>query len=137
MKTVIQGAARKTPGAGSLAAADGRPILFVAHPALAPPDPRRVLARPDDRAQDGRTWRARLMAYNDGPDNPLNLLPAYQLYAHDAYRALAQTFGIDEVFILSAGWGLISASFLTPSYDITFKATKTAPWKRRRQDERY
>ncbi|MGE5063222.1 MAG: hypothetical protein ACM3IG_04065 [Myxococcales bacterium] len=77
------------------------------------------------------------MAYNDGPDNPLNLLPAYQLYAHDAYRALAQTFGIDEVFILSAGWGLISASFLTPAYDITFKATKTAPWKRRRQDERY
>jgi hypothetical protein len=37
VKTVIQGAARKTPGAGSLAAADGRPILFVATWRLRPP----------------------------------------------------------------------------------------------------
>jgi hypothetical protein len=137
MKIVIQCAARKLPGAGSLAAADGRPILFVAHPVLAPADPRHVHVRPDDRAEDGETWRARLVTYNDGPDNPLNLLPAYQLYAHDVYRALVQRFGVDNVFILSAGWGVIPASFLTPAYDITFKAAKTRPWKRRRPNERY
>jgi hypothetical protein len=137
MKIVIQCAGRKAPGAGSLAAADGRPILFVAHPALAPADRRHVYARPDDRAEDGGTWRARLVTYNDRPDNPLNLLPAYQLYAHRAYRALVEKFGINEVFILSAGWGLIPASFLTPAYDITFKASKKDPWKRRRQHDRY
>jgi hypothetical protein len=48
-----------------------------------------------------------------------------------------QRFGIDELFILSAGWGLIPASFLTPAYDITFKVAKTEPWKRRPQDEHY
>ena len=38
----------------------------------------------------------------------------------DTYRALVKRFGIDKTYILSAGWGLIPASFLTPYYDITF-----------------
>ena len=32
--------------------------------------------------------------------------------------------GIDNVYILSAGWGLISAAFLTPYYDITFSQAR-------------
>src|SRR5439155_7251570 len=68
--------------------------------------------------------------------NPLGLLPAYRLYSHDSYSALVDRFGMKHVFILSAGWGLIPAPFLTPNYDITFSASAGA-WKRRRKDDRY
>src|SRR5262245_6769757 len=130
MKVVIQCAARKDPAAASLCAADGRPVLFLAHPDLAPSSARNAYARPDDISDDGRTWRARLSEHNAGGANPLDLRPAYRLYANDMYRALVERFGIDNVFILSAGWGLIPALFPTPLYDITF-TQQADPWKRR------
>jgi hypothetical protein len=43
---------------------------------------------------------------------------------------------VEQVFILSAGWGIIPAMFLTPYYDITFSAS-AEPWKRRRTGDRY
>jgi len=49
---------------------------------------------------------------------------------------LVENFGIDSVFILYAGWGLISADFVTPVYDITFSAS-AEPYKRRGKNERY
>jgi hypothetical protein len=136
MTIIIQCAARKNRSAGSLRTADGREVLFVAQPDLAPPEAIRHYARPDDLSDDGRTWRERLVALNAAADNPLNLLQAYRLYAHDAYRALADRFGLGRVFILSAGWGLISANFLTPDYDITFTASAD-DWKRRRKGDHY
>jgi hypothetical protein len=45
-------------------------------------------------------------------------------------------FGVERIFILLAGWGLIPAGFLTPQYDITF-TTSAKPWNRRRQNETY
>lgn len=136
MRIVIACAARKHSG-GTFATTDGRRVIFVADTAQAPESARHVYARPDDRSDDGRSWRARLLAYqDDGPRNPLALLPAYQLYAHDVYRALVERFGVDDVFILSAGWGLIPAAFLTPAYDITF-TRKAAPLNRRRKNDRY
>ena len=105
-------------------------------PQSAPSDPHHDYARPDDPAADGRTWRARLLAYNESGANPLDLLPAYMLYAHQAYRHLVEAFGLGQVFILSAGWGLIPASFLTPKYDITFSAS-AEPWQRRRRSDPY
>jgi hypothetical protein len=136
MKIVIQCAARKDPSAGSLRAADGREVLLVAQPDLAPSEAIRRYARPDDVSDDGRTWRERLIVCNAAAENPLNLLPAYRLYMHDAYRALADRFGLERLFILSAGWGLIPANFLTPSYDITF-TTSAEEWKRRRKGDHY
>ena len=47
------------------------------------------------------------------------------------YRELVHALGAENVFILSAGWGLLSADFLTPNYDITFSATAER-YKRRR-----
>ena len=135
MKIVIQCAARKDPSAGHLRTVDGRDVMFVAQPTLAPPASAHY-ARPDDVSDDGRTWRERLVAYNAASDNPLNLLPAYRLYAHGAYRALADRFGLERLFILSAGWGLIPANFLTPGYDITC-AISADHWKRRRKGDRY
>lgn len=45
-------------------------------------------------------------------------------------------FGLDNVMILSAGWGLIPAQFLTPRYDITFSAS-AEPYVRRRKNQAY
>ncbi len=137
MIVVIQCAASKRREAGHLQTAGGKPVLFVAQPALAPRHENLVYARPDDDSGDGRSWRQVLLDYNKAPGkNPLRLLPAYDLYANDTYRRLVNRFGLDHTFILSAGWGLISASFLTPSYDITFSATADA-FKRRKQNEGY
>jgi hypothetical protein len=136
MKIVIQCAGKKQRGAGSFRLSDGQPVRFVARPDLAPNDGHSH-ARPDDQSDDGRTWRARLLAYNrDAKINPLNLLPAYRLYARDAYGRLVDAFGSGEVFILSAGWGLIRAGFLTPNYDITLSASAD-PCNRRRQRDSY
>jgi hypothetical protein len=48
------------------------------------------------------------------------------------YRDLVSAFGSENVFILSAGWGLISSEFLTPDYNITFSTQQKVPvWARR------
>jgi hypothetical protein len=66
------------------------------------------------------------------------LYPAYRLYADDLYRRLANRFGVQNLYILSAGWALIRADFLTPYYDITFSQTrKDQRYKRRRESDHY
>jgi hypothetical protein len=137
MKIVIQCASRKDPAAGSFITADGRLVLFVAHPDTAPPAGGIAYKRPDDLSDDGRAWRARVLKRNQNtPAEDDDLLPAYRLYAHDTYRELAATFGVEKLFILSAGWGLIPATFRTPRYDITF-AAQADSWKRRRKGDHY
>jgi hypothetical protein len=137
MRVIIQCASRKRPGAQNLLTADGRRVVFVARPDAVPQQVGVVYARPDDDSGDGRSWREQLLAYNAAAKvNPLGLLPAYQLYAHTVYDALAESFGVKSLFILSAGWGLIPATFLTPYYDITFSAS-AEPWKRRRREDPY
>lgn len=113
------------------------PIDFVANPQIAPADDRRVFARPDDQAGGGKSWRQVLVEYNRTPDtNPLGLYPAYRLYERDIYRRLADHFGVSNLYILSAGWGLIRADFLIPYYDITFSLSAD-PYKRRKKTEQY
>lgn len=136
MIVVIQCAATKRPSAGRLKSRDGRPVVFVANPAMAPVDDGCLYARPDDASQNGETWRALLSSYNKSNANPLGLLPAYRLYENAAYGLLADRFGVDKLYILSAGWGLISAGFLTPYYDITFSPSAEA-YKRRRKSDIY
>jgi hypothetical protein len=134
---VIQCAARKREKAGFLRTGEGKPVLFVAHPASAPASDNCIYARPDDPSDHGGSWREVLVRYNEARgNNPLSLLPAFELYERDTYRALVKRFGIDKIYILSAGWGLIPASFLTPYYDITF-AANADDWKRRRQRDAY
>jgi hypothetical protein len=136
MIVVIQCAASKRPDAGHLVTANGKPVDFVADPQAAPADASRVYARPDDLSDTG-AWRTVLSRYNQQPGgNPLGLYPAYQLYENKVYRGLVEQFGMRNVFILSAGWGLIRADFLTPSYDITFSASAES-YKRRKKNDRY
>jgi hypothetical protein len=135
MIVVIQCAGSKRKNAGRLKTKDGKPVSFVAHPEFAPPATSCVYARPDDASDAGGTWRDRLLAYNASPgNNPLGLLPAFELYENDIYRALVKRFGLGSTYILSAGWGLIDAAFLTPAYDITFSAQADRVVRRRRQD---
>lgn len=137
MIIVIQCAATKRPDAGCLITADGRPVIFVAKPELAPYDGSRAYARPDDLLENGRSWRELLHDYNERPgNNPLVLFPAYQLYQNPVYLRLAEAFGHEKLYILSAGWGLIRATFLTPYYDITF-SQRGEGYKRRRKGDQY
>jgi hypothetical protein len=136
MIVVIQCAASKRTNAGRLRTKDGRAVLFVADPARAPATGDRLYARPDDQSDQGVTWRELLTRYIASPgNNPLGLLPAMELYENAAYLRLVEKFGAENTFILSAGWGLISSSCLTPDYDITFSASAEAYKRRRRQDD--
>ncbi len=137
MIIVIQCAASKAPNAGCLQRRDRKNVKFVAHPECAPTGTGCVYARPDDITDTGRSWREELREYNAFPkDNPLRLLPAWQLYQNKTYKLLAECYGLDRLYILSAGWGLIRSDFLTPLYDITF-SNSACNYKRRRKKDRY
>lgn len=135
MKIVIQCAAKKNSDAGCMTNKDGVRILFVADPDAAPPSNELIYARPDDIAEGGKSWRDLLLNYNKQPhSNPPDLYPAFQLYTNDTYRALVKKYRAENVYILSAGWGLISAEFLTPKYDITFSPSADSYKRRRKRD---
>jgi len=137
MIVVIQCAGTKRRDAGYLRAKNGSKVLFVARPQIAPPSAECIHAHPDDPNEDGVSWRDQLISYNTAPSNPLALSTAFELYeppaAPDIYRRLVRRLGIKNVFILSAGWGLIEAGFRIPCYDVTFasEVKKSAPWKYR------
>jgi hypothetical protein len=114
MIVVIQCQGRKQPDAGRLKSADGKPVYFVARPELAPADDSLLYARPDDRSDRGMSWRQILLDYNRDTQNLFRLYPAGQLYTDGVYGRLAARFGSQNLFIPSAGWGLIRADFLTP-----------------------
>lgn len=136
MIVVIQCAGSKRKNAGCMKTKDGKPVSFVAHPEFAPPATSFIYARPDDTSDAGGTWRDQVLAYNASPGNNLGLLPAFELYENDIYRALVKQFGLGNTYILSAGWGLINAAFLTPAYDITF-SPQAEKFVRRRKHDRF
>jgi hypothetical protein len=129
---VIQCAGAKRDSAGRLKTTTGKPVFFVARPDLAPHSDSLVYARPDDKSDDGRTWRQVLLDYNATGKNPQGLLQAYELYCDPIYRRLGKELSVRKLYILSAGWGLVSADFLLPDYDITFTA-RADRYKRRRE----
>ncbi len=130
MKVVIQCCATKEKYAGTFTL-NGQRIEFVAHPELCREAAHEILARPDDKIPPTPiTWREHLLEYNQRRDNPNRLLRAVNLYSPEIYRRLVKYVGIENLFILSAGWGLIRADFLLPNYDITFSSQAEA-WKRR------
>ena len=137
MIVVIQCAARKRPHAGHLVTDDGKLVDFVAHPKIAPVQSKKIYARPDDVPENGISWRRQLLNYNKTPqNNPLRLCPAFQLYENETYGLLVNQFGLEGVYILSAGWGLIRSDFMIPYYDITFSQSADS-YKRRRRTDHY
>lgn len=138
MRVVIQCAGSKRPAAATFKTADGRRVVFVAEPALAPKADHIHYAHPDDVSdRESQTWRERVADQNRLPGVASSpLCPAGSLYTPSAYRTLQQRFGAEHLFILSAGWGLVRADFLLPSYDITFSASAEAH-RRRRSSSRF
>ena len=124
MIVVIQCSSDKHPGA--FATEDGNRIKFVAHSQLAKPDLGVRFQHPGEISPYGETWRDYLVRYNQAGANPYRLHKAALLYKKPVYRALVASVGIENIYILSAGWGLVRGSFLLPDYDITFSlAAKT------------
>jgi len=137
MIVVIQGADGRRRDAGHMKTRDGRSVLFVADPDRAPGDSGVCHARPDSRSSFCITWRKLVLGYHENPrDNPLGLLPAWRLYPDEIYARLVKQLGVHKVYILSAGWGLVKASFLTPNYDITL-SPDAEPFRRRNPTDAY
>lgn len=139
MKIVIQCCSRKNQNIGSFIANNGHTVKFVAQPDLCLQSGGKYFCRPDDLMPGSHnTWREHLHQYNElyrrTGDNPDTLCTAIDLYkpkmAAGIYRDLANAFGEENMFILSAGWGLVNGRFLLPNYDITFS-------KRAKKNEKY
>ena len=147
MIVVLTCAGDKSEGAGNMRQANGLPVSFLAHPEKMPSHirkPNQDYARPYDTSDSGCSWTDELRDYNDkfknSGFNPFTLLPAGELYRPraypDIYRKVVRKWGTERVYILSAGWGLVSCEFLLPNYDITFSAS-AKEWKRRRRRDPY
>jgi len=129
MKVVIACAGSKDPGAGRLTVS-GKKIVFVANPECYPARQGERAVRPDDK------WCDELRGYQEGK-NPCGLYRAADLYTPNEpfcglYRDLVAAFECKNVFLLSGGWGLIRADFLTPYYESTFSTSRDIkekmPW---------
>ena len=137
MNIVIVCADRKEPRAGYLRQQDGQKVKLVADPDNAPHAESYIYARPDDISDVGVSWTETLRQYNETPeDNPLGLLQAWELYSNSTYAYLAREHGTENLYILSGAWGLISATFLTPMYNITF-SEYAKPYQRREAEDCY
>jgi hypothetical protein len=111
---------------------EGKHVEFVASPSLTPSDPTGRVAyfRPDDPAPDaGKTWRTVLEEYNTRGTNELGFRAAVDLYLPPIYQRLKNfaTQNGAELFILSAGWGLVRSNYWLPNYNITFAQAKKVP----------
>lgn len=70
---------------------------------------------PDDKIpNENRTWRE----YINYQDN-YELLKSFELYKPSIYNSLYEKYG-NDLYILSAGWGIVNSEFKIPKYDITF-----------------
>jgi hypothetical protein len=68
-------------------------------------------------------------------ENRNDLLPAYQLYRPNIYNLLFQNFG-NDLFIFSAGWGIVRADFRLPKYNVTFSNNNhIPPYAKRNNDD--
>jgi hypothetical protein len=90
---------------------------------------------PDDPVSNGSTitWRQMFLEYYQTKRKPAVLqeadgLPeAWQLYKDSVYEHLVRHYGKENVFILSAGWGLVNADYRLPPYNITFSTAENTP----------
>ncbi len=134
-KIVIQCAGSKYVNAGRLTTISGEEVHFVAHPERYTQQDK--CYKPDDiREGTSSTWREYLELYNHKGSNPDQLYKAGDLYKAPIYRALMRKFGANNVFILSAGWGLIRSDYLLPYYDITF-SNQGEPYSKRGSRDRF
>lgn len=84
---------------------------------------------PDDKIpNENRTWRD----YVNSQENN-KLLESYKLYRPNIYNSLYEKYG-SNLYILSAGWGIINSEFKIPKYDITFSKRANNTSQRKTND---
>jgi len=134
MIVVIQCAGTKSPDAGVFEH-QGMPVDFVARPELAQSSTGRRLAHPDNLVPgESRTWRDLILELNAKPNRPPGLMPAAELYKDQAFSRLRAALPLKQIFILSAGWGLVRGDFRLPVYNITYSNQVDAINRRRESD---
>jgi len=138
MKIVIQCAGAKNESAPSLCL-HGNPLKFVGNPRAGALD----CICPWDTIPGGNalTWIDCVRAFNNLGNSPAAVFRAmditpihhedlYQcgaLYSPHIYEQLLGKFGLVDVYILSAGWGLIRADRFVPNYNVTFSNAQGVP----------
>ena len=124
----------------------GKRVSFVANPGINSSDQ----FRPDDLIPGlapRLTWREAITKYNTHQILPLGVeiqgeefengwhLPkACYLYKDPTYQEVAAAIGPENVFILSAGWGLVISTYRIPYYDITFSGSTHLNLRKAKQE---
>jgi len=129
MIIVIQCAGSHVPNAATLTL-NGNAVHFVAQP-----QDRQMDKQPWDQIPgSNKTWIDCVKAYNEvggalpgeyiklnvGTENGRLLMQCGNLYKHPGYGELMAACGLRNVYILSAGWGLVRGDKFIPNYDVTF-----------------
>jgi hypothetical protein len=131
MKLIISCCERKN---GKLFIHNGETINFVSNiNEFTPNKPNDGLFfHPDDLIPNEKiTWRNLVSQQEIRND----LLQTYNLYRPKIYSSLFQHFGFD-LFIFSAGWGIVRADYKLPKYDVTFSNGNNIPtYAIRNQDD--
>lgn len=92
---------------------------------------KKIFATPDEVIRNENiTWRDLISKQ----ENRNDLTKAYKLYKHEIYKKLYERFK-NDLYIFSAGWGIVSAEFMLPNYDITFSDGKNIPDYAKRNKE--
>lgn len=91
-------------------------------------EPRNGIYRPYDKIipKAKTSWSDLISSPNVQVDQTNNLVPAYTMYQNSIYEKLFREFG-GNLYILSAGWGLVKSTFRIPKYNITFSKTDKTP----------
>jgi hypothetical protein len=110
---------------------NGLTINFVSHVDHAV-DRSVIQVHPDNLIPDDViTWRE-LISLQEAQKN---LIPAHLLYRPSIYNDLYQNFG-NDLFIFSAGWGIVRADYKLPKYDVSFSRRSNVPlYAKRRPGE--
>ncbi len=95
------------------------------------PNDGNAYVHPDDLIPNEKiTWRNLIERQSDGN----NLVEAHNLYANDIYNGLNDKYA-DNLYIFSAGWGIVRARYKLPVYDITFSKGRNIENFTRRSNE--
>lgn len=127
MKVIISCCDRKN---GESFSHNGETINFVSRVNEVVPD-NELYFHPDDLIPtENITWRE-LIAQQEIRND---LLKAYNLYRPSIYSSLFEHFG-NDLFIYSAGWGIIRADYKLPKYNVTFSNSQNIPFYARRNND--
>lgn len=110
---------------------NSKEICFVSQPKAN--TEKKIFVTPDEAIMnENLTWRSII----NKQENRNDLTKAYELYKHEIYKMLYEKFK-NNLYIFSAGWGIVSAEFKLPDYDITFSSGKKIQECTKRKKEQH